>query len=173
MTKINSLVLLFTVWMSSSFRRASFSARLRSVMSRNTSTQPTTSPTLLRIGAALSSMGRSVPSFAVRTVWFASPTMTPSRNALVAGFSTVRRVVSFTMLNTTSSGRPTASAFAHPVSASATAFRLVTRPAASVVMTASPMLASVVRSRSCCSANRRRPARIASPNPMMNEQVTR
>ena len=83
-----------------------FSSRRRSVTSRKTSTQPTIWPSLPRIGAALSSMGRSVPSLAMRTVWFASPTTTPSRNALVAGFSTGWRVSSFTMRNTASSGWP-------------------------------------------------------------------
>ena len=44
------------------------------------------------MGAALSSMGRSVPSLAMRTVWFAKPTTKPSRNALVAGFFVVMTV---------------------------------------------------------------------------------
>ena len=56
------------------------------------------------------------------------------------------------MLEHPSSGWPAAVAAVQPVSASATAFMMVTRPSASVVMTASPMLASVVRSRSLCSA---------------------
>ena len=72
-------------------------------MSRKTSTLPTTSPSASRIGAALSSMGRSVPSLAIRTVWFASPTIVPSSSARSAGFSTGWRVSSLTMRNTSSS----------------------------------------------------------------------
>ena len=47
-------------------------------MSRKTSTLPEMSPRSFRIGAALSSIGRSVPSFEIRTVWLASPTILPS-----------------------------------------------------------------------------------------------
>ncbi len=97
-----------------SLARSTASCWWRSVMSRNTSTQPTTSPAADRIGAALSSMGRSVPSLAMRTVWFARPTMTPSFNARATGFSTGCRVVSLTMRNTASSGWPAASAFVQP-----------------------------------------------------------
>jgi hypothetical protein len=157
----------------SKLRCNSSSARLRSVMSRKTSTHPTTSPPWWRMGAALSSMGRSVPSLAIRIVWFANPTTTPSRNALAAGFSTGRRVDSLTMRNTASSGWPAASAVAHPVSVSATGFRVVTRPAVSVVMTASPMLASVVRRRSVWSASRRRATSVASPNPAKVRHTTK
>ena len=74
-------------------------------MSRKTSTLPTTLPPASRMGAALSSMGRSWPSLAIRTVWFASPTITPSLSARRAGFSTGWRVSSLTMRNTSSSVR--------------------------------------------------------------------
>ena len=124
------------------------SARLRSVTSRKTRTAPTGAPALVPDRGALSSIGRSVPSLAMRTVWFASPTIVPSRRARRAGFSTGWRVCSLTMRKTSGRGRPTASAWGQPVSASATPFRNVTRPSASVPMTASPMLASVIRSRS-------------------------
>ena len=50
-------------------------------MSRKTSTLPEMLPRSLRIGAALSSIGRSVPSFEINTVWFASPTILPSLSA--------------------------------------------------------------------------------------------
>ena len=50
------------------------------------STHPETAPSSSRIGAALSSIAHSPPSFRISTVWFASPTTTPSRSALVAGF---------------------------------------------------------------------------------------
>ena len=52
------------------------------------------------MGAALSSIGRSVPSRAMRMVWFASPTIVPSRKARSAGFSTGWRVRSLTMWKT-------------------------------------------------------------------------
>ena len=60
--------------------------------SRKTSTAPTTFPAASRIGAALSSIGRSTPSRAISTVWLASPTICPSRSARSAGFSTAARV---------------------------------------------------------------------------------
>ena len=59
--------------------------RLRSVTSRKTRTAPTGSPDSSRIGAALSSTGRSVPSLAIRTVWSARPTTAPSRKARMRG----------------------------------------------------------------------------------------
>ena len=62
-----------------------------------------------------------------------------------AGFSTGSRVCSLTMWKTSGSGRPAASACGQPVRASATPFRNVTRPSASVAITASPMLARVTR----------------------------
>ena len=52
---------------------------------------------------------------------------------------------SLMMWKTCSSGCPSASAWVHPVSASATALSVATRPEMSVVMTASPMLCSVTR----------------------------
>ena len=139
---------------SCSLARSSASARRCSVTSRKISTTPSILPAASRIGAALSSMGRSVPSLATRTVWFARPTMTPSRSTFSTGFSTGWRVRSLTMGNTASSGCPSASACAQPVSPWATPLRNVTRPWASVAMTASPMLASVTRSHSRCSCSR-------------------
>ncbi len=65
----------------------------RSVMSRKTSTTPTMRPRVSRIGAPLSSMGSSLPSLAISTVWLARPTMVPRRITLLTGFSTVSRVV--------------------------------------------------------------------------------
>ncbi len=56
------------------------------------------------------------------------------------------------MRNTASSGCPAASATGQAVIAAATAFMLVTRPAVSVAMTASPMLASVIFSSSARAA---------------------
>ena len=89
--------------------------------------------------------------------------MMPSFNAFVTGFSTVWRVSSFLMRNTVSSGWPSASAVVKPVSDSATGFSWVMRPSLSVAMTPSPMLASVVRSRSACSAMTRSPLTTALP----------
>ena len=49
-------------------------------------------PRLSRMGAPLSSIGTSVPSRAISTVWLARPTTRPSRITLVTGFSTGSRV---------------------------------------------------------------------------------
>ena len=115
------------------------------------------------MGAPLSSMGTSVPSRAISTVWLARPTMAPPWSTLATGFSTVRRVSSLTIRNTSSIGCPTASG-PQPVRASATGFSIVIRPCGSVTITASPRLVSVVRkrSRSACttSAARWRVARL-------------
>ena len=99
-----------------SLARNSCSARRCSVTSRKISTTPISLPAASRIGAAESSMGRSVPSLAIRTVWFARPTMTPSRSTLSTGFSTGCRVCSLRMANTVSSGCPSASSCVQPVS---------------------------------------------------------
>ena len=131
-------------------RARSSSARLRSATSRKTRTAPTAAPPSSRIGAALSSIGRSDPSRAIRTVWLARPWIVPSRKARRAGFSTGWRVRSLTMWKTSGSGRPRASAWGQPVRASATPFMNVIRPSSSVQITASPMLASVIRSHSDC-----------------------
>ena len=60
---------------SSSLARSVCSARRRSETSRNTSTLPATAPSAPRTGAALSSIGHSVPSRAIRMVWLARPTI--------------------------------------------------------------------------------------------------
>lgn len=73
--------------------------------------------------------------------------------------------------NTASSSWPAALTFVHPVRDSATAFRFVTRPAVSVVMTASPMLARVVRNRSRCSASALADCPNSSCNDRLREQV--
>ncbi len=130
-----------------SFSRSSCSAARRAVMSRNTRTTPTTRPRPSRIGAPLSSIGTSVPSRPISTVWLARPTIAPSRRTLVTGFSTVFRVASLTIRKTSSTGRPIASA-SQRVRACAAGLSRVTRPCASVTITASPMLVSVVRKRS-------------------------
>lgn len=61
-----------------------------------------------RMGAALSSIGRSVLSRSVSTVWFASPTMTPSRSTFATGFSTGRRACWLMIGKTSSRARPAA-----------------------------------------------------------------
>ena len=76
------------------------------VTSRKISTQPDTRPRSSRIGAALSSIGRSAPSLRISRVWFARPTTTPSRSARAAGLSTGWRVSSLMIRNTVSSGWP-------------------------------------------------------------------
>ena len=89
-----------------SLARTSRSARRCSVTSRKISTTPIIPPAVSRIGAAMSSMGRSVPSLATRTVWLPRPTTTPSRSTFSTGFSTGWRVFSLRMTNTASSGLP-------------------------------------------------------------------
>ena len=105
------------------------SSRRCAVTSRKISTQPETPPRSSRIGAALSSIGHSAPSWRISTVWFARPTTTPSRSARVAGLSTgaARRLVDDAEHGRRAAGRrpPRGS------SRSATrppAFRYVTRP---------------------------------------------
>ncbi len=66
-----------------------------------------------------------------------------------------------------------ASCCVHPVKVSATGLTYVTRPSRSVVMTASPMLLSVTRRSSRRSLACIWAKRIASPIPMMSEQVKR
>ena len=64
-----------------------------------------------------------------------------------SGLGAGRRVRSSRVTKTVSIGAPMASASAHPVRASATGLRTVTRPSASVAITASPMLRSVTKRR--------------------------
>ena len=120
------------------------SALRRSLMSWKTKTTPLVRPRASLMGAPLSSIGVSAPPRAMSRVWLASPTTFPSRKTLAAGLWTSRRVCSLTMRKTSASGRPRASASVQPVRRSATAFMNSTRPAASVEMTASPMLFKVV-----------------------------
>ena len=105
-------------------------------------------PSSPRMGAALSSMGRSVPSFATSTVWLASPWILPVAITVSTGLVTGSRVVSSMMTKTASSGLPLAWAMVQPVNSTATAFMKTTRPAKSVAMTASPMLLRVVENHS-------------------------
>src|SRR5262249_34750946 len=64
---------------------------------RNTSTPPERAPPSPRIGAPESSIGTSRPSRVMRRVWFASPTIAPSRRTLLTGFSTGWRLSSLMM----------------------------------------------------------------------------
>ena len=75
------------------------------------------------MGAALSSIGVSVPSLAMSRVWLARPTITPSRMTLATGSSTARRVVSLMIGKTSRIGRPFASSWDQPVSDRATGLR--------------------------------------------------
>ena len=120
------------------------SARLRSLTSLNTSTVPWIGPLSPRIGAPLSSIGISVPSCAMRIVWLASPTIAPSRNTFVTGLSTLARVNSLTIRNTSSRCLPTTSTPGARSKDWATLFANTMRPLASVDITASPILAIVV-----------------------------
>ena len=76
------------------------SVRRSSTALRNTSTMPIMTPAPSRIGAAESSIDRSVPSLAIRNVWLARPTTRPSRRTLSTGFSTGRPVPSSKMRKT-------------------------------------------------------------------------
>ena len=127
---------------------------------------PDDPPAGSRIGAALSSMGRSVPSLAIRTVWLASPTIDALPQRPQAGFSTARRVCSLTMRNTVAAAGPPPRPTSSPSAPRRPGSANVTRPSASVMRTASPMLARVIRNCSRCrtassasaSARRLRPA---------------
>ncbi len=111
-----------------------------------------TLPSASRMAAAESSIGCSVPSLEIKTVWFASPNDDAGLAAPQAsGYRLVGGVSSLTIWNTSGRGRLAASSVLHPTSSSATGLRKSTRPSASVLMTASPMLASVTCSRSRCS----------------------
>src|SRR5689334_20436126 len=112
-------------------------------MSLKTITTPIRLPSLSRIGAALSSIGHSLPSLAMSRVWLARPTIPPCLMALVTGLSTASRVSSFTMWNTSCSALPPASGLFQPVINSAVGFMKVTQARESVAITASPMLASM------------------------------
>lgn len=82
----------------------------------------------------------------------------PVRPPVATGSSTGWRVCSFTIRNTSVRDGPDASVTVQPVSCSATTFMNVTRPVASVGMTASPMLESVT-ARSGYSSQTTRPTR--------------
>ena len=62
-------------------------------MSRKMRTTPDDVPRSSLMAAALSSMGRSLPSLAMRRVWFPSPTVSPRSMTIRTGCSTACRVV--------------------------------------------------------------------------------
>ncbi len=132
--------------------RSCRSSSRRALTSWKTRTTPRIRPSASRIGAPLSSIGRSVPSRETSTVWLASPTTSPSRRTWATGLSAGPRCCSLMIRKTSPSGRPTASARGQPVMASATGLRNVIRPWVSVAITASPMLVRTTRSHSRCSA---------------------
>ncbi len=142
-----SVAMMFSAYSSASCARSS--ARRCSLMSRKTTTTPATAPASSRIGAAASSIRRSVPFFATSSVSASAP----SRGVPRARLSTGWRVVPLTMLKTFLIGRPRASSCSQPVSDSAIAFRKVTRPSRFAVMTPSPMFASATRIQSGCAVS--------------------
>ncbi len=85
-------------------------------------------------------------------VWLAKPVMAPLAIAFSTGLSTGARVVSLTTRNTALIGDPTASFSCQPVSVCAIGLISVIRPAASVAITASPMLFSVTDRNSALAA---------------------
>jgi hypothetical protein len=154
-------------WSITARSSASRSSSLRrtprdSVTSRNTTTQPRTTPSLPRMGAAVSSMGVTAPSRPSRTVWFASSTTTPSRSTRSAGLAVGSLVISWRSTITCSMGCPSASS-PQPVSRRAVGLSLVTRPSSSVAITASPMLSSVTCSCSWLRPSASAPAYEAPP----------
>ena len=143
-------------------------------MSLKIRTHPETLPCSSLIGAALSSMGLSTPSLADEDGVVRQPRRRPLPQG--PGGRVLDRLacplVDDPEHAVEAAGRA-ASRCVQPVNDSATAFRYVTRPSASVVITASPMLASVTRSTSPRSAARACATRSASPIPMMREHVNR
>ena len=127
------------------------------------------------MGATLPSMARSSPPRRASMVPAGTATTWFSRSTRAAGISTSPRVSSFTMTKTVGSALPRASSAVHPVSRSAAVFMNVMRPARSVTMTASPMLASVTAISSRCSRTRfsarRRPAASALMAPATSTKI--
>ena len=124
-----------------------------SVTSLNTKTTPMTWLSLSRMGAPLSAMTLSVPSLAISSVLFPSPTTAPSLNTFSTGFSQGDKVFSLIMLKTVLRGFPTASSWLHPVRVSATLLMRTTVLSMSVVMTPSPIDRNVTASRSFSAAS--------------------
>ena len=147
------------------------SASRCSPMSRKTRTTPATAP--LRVVDRRAAVGdRDLPSVAGRAAacGWRGPTTRPSRSPAARGSRPAARLVSLTMRNTSSTGRPTASAAGQPV-------RLLgdgiqerdAGPGGRSARTASPMLRSVVLScswisRAAASA-RSRPSRSRRATP--------
>ena len=118
--------------------------------SRSTSTAPS-SPSPSRIGAAFTVTGCTAPSLARSA---GSPVATVAERVASAALSGLRKGApsrSSKSCSSSSSGRPAASAARQAVRRCAAAFRKRTRPAASVAITPSPMLARVTCSHSRCS----------------------
>jgi len=128
-------------------------AIFRSVISRKTRTTPIIFPLSSLIGAPLSSTGLFVPSLAINSVWFASPTITPSLSTFATGSSACLPVFSFITLKTSFRGLPIASSCFQPVKASATGFINVINLLTLVAIKASPILLSVVASHCSLSFN--------------------
>ena len=131
--------------------RSSAAARCRSasrsaVVSRKTTTIPRSVPSAVWIGAALSPIGISRPSRVM-----SRPGRAASRRRRGGDARERARVrLARTLVERDEHGverRADGSVSRHPVSASATGLRIVTRPSASVAMTASPMLLSVTNRR--------------------------
>ncbi len=132
-------------WISTS---RSFSTFRCSVTSRNTSTTPMVVPSEPFIGALLSAIARSVPSFAMSTEWLPSPTTLSPLKTFAIGSSTGLRVASFSIFKISCEGCPVASSIFQPVNSCAISFINVIRPSVSVAITPSPMLFNVTTKRS-------------------------
>ena len=92
----------------------------------------------------VSSIGSSAPHFRRSSTGPFRGAPAPSAITRSTGTGTEARVPASSTWKISASGLPSASVADQPVSDSATAFAKVTRPSASVAITASPMLRRVV-----------------------------
>ncbi len=133
--------------------RCSDSAWRIAVTSRKTTTTPVSVPSARRMGAAPSSMTRSVPPRAASSTGAGRVSISPRSTTRPMRSGIGARSSSLRASKTSANGRPVASACDHPVRRSATALRRTMRPVASVAMTPSAMLRRVTSSRSCSASS--------------------
>ncbi len=91
--------------------------------SRQMITAPLKRPSLLKMGAAASSIGTSLPSWRTRTMPEGRACVTPLASTCSTTPLSGMRLMASAMQNTSSAGRPYASSRLQPVSATAAAFR--------------------------------------------------
>ena len=93
------------------------------------------------------------PSFEIRTVWFAKPTICPVSSTFFIGFSTVSLLSVLMILNISINGFPSTFSSFTPHNCSAIGFIFAISPFTSVEITPSPMDCKVMDSNSSCSCN--------------------